>query len=91
MKILAWTRAVLILAVFAPGLAIAQNRIFGTPVTQQSCSGSTQQRWSIQGVANGFAYKNYATGRCLDIVGKSSSVGALLQVWSCSYAWNQVF
>ena len=62
----------------------------GTLVDQQQCvSGNTKQRWTRVPLSSGWGLKNDGTGRCLDIVEKSTSAGAKLQVWGCSYATNQ--
>ena len=66
----------------------------GTPVNQQRCigsSGSTYQQWKDQDVSGRVAFKNVATGGCLDIIGKNPKAGARLQIWGCSYAWNQTW
>jgi hypothetical protein len=67
----------------------------GTVVYQYACSGAVNQRWSIsfidRGGATYMALVNHRDGRCLDIAGRDPRAGASLQVWHCSYAWNQIW
>ncbi|NKE60501.1 glycoside hydrolase family 95 protein [Lentzea sp. PSKA42] len=52
----------------------------GTGVIMWACSGSANQKWSLQpnGSITGIG------GKCLDVAGGSTATGARLQLWSCN-------
>ena len=62
----------------------------GTPVNQQTCIGSTYQRWAGRDPFKIWEpIKNIATRGCLAVIGTTAKPGALLQIWSCGSGSNQ--
>gem|GEM_PF-3583284 len=51
------------------------------------------QQWDLVPIGNTLRIVNLASGKCLDVKGPSTSVGALLQTWSCAglSQTNQLF
>jgi hypothetical protein len=64
----------------------------GAAVYIYTCHGGANQDWSydVNSVGN-IRLRNRADGRCLDIKDYNKNAGAALQVWDCSWAWNQAF
>ncbi|MEN3281490.1 MAG: hypothetical protein V7607_2630 [Solirubrobacteraceae bacterium] len=69
----------------------------GTPVYLYTCFSTSgeppaNQKWYIQWLGTSspfFVLRNVRDGRCLDIVNRSSAVGAKLWTWRCHFGWNQ--
>jgi Ricin-type beta-trefoil lectin domain-like len=56
-----------------------------TTVVVADCNGSSNQAYTAMPMsASGvYAFKNVASGRCLNVAGPSTSNGALLQLYDC--------
>jgi hypothetical protein len=56
-----------------------------TPIVIQDCNGSSAQSYTAMPMsASGvYAFKNVASGRCLNVAGNTTANGALLQLWDC--------
>ena len=69
----------------------AGNASDGEPVSQQVCTGGSEQQWKFTAVAGGYTVVNASTGRCLDVAGVSQAYGAQVWQWSCNGGANQVW
>lgn len=67
----------------------------GTPVHQWNCHSGPSQAWKLirppVGRGIGYQFINVHANKCLDVTRFANRPFALLQVWSCSEAWNQDF
>ena len=56
-----------------------------TPIVVQDCNGSTAQKYTAMPMsASGvYAFKNVASGRCLNVAGNVTTNGALLVLYDC--------
>jgi hypothetical protein len=52
----------------------------GTPVIMWACSGSANQKWTLN--ANGTI--TGVGGKCLDVTGGATTAGTKLQLWTCN-------
>ena len=57
----------------------------GTTVVVQACNGGTAQSYTAMPMSTSgvYAFKNVASGRCLNIQGPSTANGALMQLYDC--------
>ena len=57
----------------------------GTKIVIQDCNGSTAQNYTAMPMSTSgvYAFKNVASGRCLNIAGPTTANGALLQLYDC--------
>jgi hypothetical protein len=57
----------------------------GTKVVVQDCNGTTAQNYTAMPMSTSgvYAFKNVASGRCLNVAGPSTSNGAALQLYDC--------
>ena len=60
-------------------------------IVQQTCTSasSSTQLWDMRRQGLGSALVNVSSKLCLDVKNKNTGLGAKLQLWSCSGAWNQ--
>jgi len=67
----------------------------GTPVHEWSCHSGDSQAWKFvrPPIGRGIGYQviNVYANKCLDVTGFRNKPDTLLQIWSCSEAWNQDF
>jgi hypothetical protein len=56
-----------------------------TPIVIQDCNGSSAQSYTAMPMSTSgvYAFKNVASGRCLNVSGNVTTNGALLQLWDC--------
>ena len=58
----------------------------GTKTVVWSCNGQANQQWHLN--ANG-TITGVQSGLCLDVAGRSTASGALVQLWTCNGGSNQ--
>jgi len=62
----------------------------GASVIQWTCSGGTNQQWSVQDAGNGYVrLVARHSGKCLDVGGASTADRASVIQWTCTGATNQ--
>jgi hypothetical protein len=56
-----------------------------TAIVIQDCNGSSAQSYTAMPMSTSgvYAFKNVASGRCLNVTGASTANGARLQLWDC--------
>ncbi len=57
----------------------------GTKIVIQDCNGSTAQNYTAMPMSTSgvYAFKNVASGRCLNVAGPTTANGAVLQLYDC--------
>jgi hypothetical protein len=77
-----------------------QIMVYGTKCLEESgttngskaditdCTSATSQKWSIN--SNG-TITNAASGKCLDVTGKKTANGTLVEIYTCNGGTNQLF
>jgi arabinogalactan endo-1,4-beta-galactosidase len=64
----------------------------GGVISQYSCTGGTNQRWTAEDMGSGYVRLRSAhSGKCLDIASSSTADGTQLQQWACGSGQNQQF
>jgi Ricin-type beta-trefoil lectin domain-like len=61
----------------------------GNAVYLYDCNYTTNQLWRIRNDGDSYELVNQSDGRCLDISNYGWEDGATIQVWTCTFAWNQ--
>jgi hypothetical protein len=54
-----------------------------------TCTGGTDQKFTITRSGGGYAVKNVKNGRCVDVTGRSKSNAAAIIIWTCNGQTNQ--
>ncbi len=70
----------------AGSLCLTEN---ATNVTQETCTGATDQQWTATSSGGYWTLKARTTGECLDVNGASADNSAAIITYSCSGATNQ--
>ncbi len=64
----------------------------GTPITQWTCNGGTNQAWTLRSQNGGNALVSVNDGGlCVDIWNGSTQPGAVTAAWTCHGGANQTF
>ncbi len=58
-------------------------------VTQENCTGATDQQWSVTTSGSYVTVKARTTGECLDVSGGSTSDSAAIITYACNGGANQ--
>jgi hypothetical protein len=71
-----------------------RSTVNGTAIQQWTCNGGTNQEWFPRVVQNNPAATiynliNLNSGKCLDVRGRSTANGAIVQQWTCNGGTNQ--